>query len=139
MPDSDQKIAEVLRTVRTIAVVGASANAARPSFGVMRFLLSKGYQVVPVNPGHAGGEILGQTVYAALADIPFAVDMVDVFRAPDNLPDVVTEVLKMEPRPKVLWGQLGVSHDGARATAEAAGMTVIMDHCPAIEYPRLIG
>lgn len=133
----DDYIRRVLKDVKTIAVLGASPNPARPSHGVMKFLLSKGYSVFPVNPGQEGKEILGQPVYAKLADIPDAIDMVDVFRAPENLPAVVDEVILMSPRPKVIWGQLSVRHDDAAAKAEAYGIEMIMDRCPAIEYPRL--
>lgn len=136
---SDDHIRTVLTSVKTIALVGASPNAARPSHGVMAFLLRKGYHVIPVNPGQAGKEILGQTVFATLADISEPVDMVDVFRAADQLPALVDEVLALPNMPKVIWGQLSVRHDEAAAKAEAAGFTVIMDRCPAIEYPRLIG
>jgi predicted CoA-binding protein len=132
-------IRDVLGSVKTIAVVGASANPARPSYGVMRFLIDKGYRVLPVNPGHAGGEILGQTVYARLADIGESVDMVDVFRAADQLSGVIDEALALDPKPRVIWGQLTVRDDKAAEKAEAEGVTVIMDRCPAIEYPRLIG
>jgi uncharacterized protein len=132
-------IRDVLGSVNAIAVVGASANPARPSFGVMRFLIEKGYRVIPVNPGHAGGEILGQPVYARLADIPEAIDMVDVFRAADQLAGVIDEALALDRRPKAIWGQLSVRDDMAAEKAEAEGVTVIMDRCPAIEYPRLIG
>lgn len=131
-------ITDILRQTKTIALTGASPNPARPSFGVMRFLLSKGYRVIPVNPGQAGKDILGQKVYARLADIPEPVDMVDVFRAAEYLDDVVEEALAMQPRPKVIWGQLSVRDDDAVAKAEAAGLKVVMDRCPAIEYPRLI-
>lgn len=131
-------ITDILRQTKTIALTGASPNPARPSFGVMRFLLSKGYRVIPVNPGQAGKDILGQKVYARLADIPEPVDMVDVFRAAEYLDDVVEEALAMQPRPKVIWGQLSVRDDDAAAKAEAAGLKVVMDRCPAIEYPRLI-
>lgn len=133
----DDYIGRVLKDVKAIAVLGASPNPARPSHGVMKFLLSKGYSVFPVNPGQEGKEILGQLVYAKLADIPDAIDMVDVFRAPENLPAVVDEVILMSPRPKVIWGQLSVRHDDAAAKAEAYGIEMIMDRCPAIEYPRL--
>lgn len=132
-------IRDVLGSVKTIAVVGASANPARPSYGVMRFLIDKGYKVIPVNPGHAGGEILGQAVHARLADIPEPVDMVDVFRAADQLSGVIDEALALSPKPRVIWGQLSVRDDKAAEKAEAEGVTVIMDRCPAIEYPRLIG
>nr|WP_210259306.1 CoA-binding protein [Agrobacterium sp. a22-2] len=131
-------ITDILHQTKTIALTGASPNPARPSFGVMRFLLSKGYRVIPVNPGQAGKDILGQKVYARLADIPEPVDMVDVFRAAEYLDDVVEEALAMQPRPKVIWGQLSVRDDDAAAKAEAAGLKVVMDRCPAIEYPRLI-
>ena len=133
----DDYIRRVLKDVKTIAVLGASPNPARPSHGVMKFLLSKGYSVFPVNPGQEGKEILGQPVYAKLADIPDAIDMVDVFRAPENLPAVVDEVILMSPRPKVIWAQLSVRHYDAAATAEAYGIELIKDRCPAIEYPRL--
>lgn len=141
MPDHDHYSADELRdilvNVRTIALLGASPKPDRPSFGVMRFLLSKGYTVYPVNPGQAGKEILGQTVYATMADIPQAIDMVDVFRAPEYLEEVVAESLALQNRPKVIWGQLSVRDDEAVKPAEAAGIRVVMDRCPAIEIPRL--
>ena len=127
----------ILGSVKTIALLGASPKPDRPSFGVMRFLLSKGYTVSPVNPGQAGKEILGQTVYATMADIPEAIDMVDVFRAPEYLGEVVAESLALPNRPKVIWGQLSVRDDEAVKPAEAAGIQVVMDRCPAIEIPRL--
>lgn len=132
----DAHIAGILRDTKTIALVGASPNPARPSYGVMRFLLSKGYKVIPVNPGQAGKEILGQTVFAHLADIAEPVDMIDVFRAAEYLDGVVDEALAMNPKPKVIWGQLAVRDDAAAAKAEAAGLKVVMDRCPAIEMPR---
>ncbi|MFL0694844.1 MAG: CoA-binding protein [Agrobacterium tumefaciens] len=141
MADHDHYSAEDLRdilgNVRTIALLGASPKPDRPSFGVMRFLLSKGYTVYPVNPGQAGKVILGQTVYATMADIPGPVDMVDVFRAPEYLGEVVAEALALPNRPKVIWGQLTVRDDEAVKPAEAAGIRVVMDRCPAIEIPRL--
>lgn len=133
----DALIRGILETVKTIALVGASPNPDRPSHRVMNFLLSRGYRVIPVNPGQAGKSLLGQTVYRRLADIPEPVDMVDVFRAPNALPDVVAEALALPQKPRVLWSQLGVRNDAAADTAEAGGMTVIMDRCPAIEIPRL--
>lgn len=132
-------ILDILKTTKNIAMIGASPNPARPSYGVMRFLLGKGYHVIPINPGHAGKDIQGQKVYASLADIEEDVDMVDVFRAADQLSSVVDEVLAMKRQPKVIWGQLTVRDDAAAAKAEAAGLTVIMDRCPAIEYPRVVG
>ena len=134
---SADDLRDILGNVRTIALLGASPKPDRPSFGVMRFLLSKGYTVYPVNPGQAGKEILGQTVYATMADIPGPIDMVDVFRAPEYLGEVVAEALALPNRPKVIWGQLTVRDDEAAKPAEAAGIRVVMDRCPAIEIPRL--
>ena len=134
----DYYIADILRSTRLIALVGASPNPERPSHRVMAFLLRKGYRVIPVNPGQVGKEILGQPVVGRLADIVEPIDMVDVFRAADALPSVVEEVLALNPLPKVIWGQLSVRHDAAAAAAEAAGVKVVMDRCPAIEYPRLV-
>lgn len=132
-------IAGILNSVKTIAVVGASANEARPSYFVMKYLLAKGYSVIPVNPGHAGKEILGQMTYARLADIPVPIDMVDIFRASEAVPAIVDEVLALKPLPKVIWTQLTVRHDEAAARAEAAGIKVVMNRCPKIEYARLAG
>lgn len=131
-------IADILKTVKTIALLGASPNPDRPSNRVMGFLLSKGYTVFPVNPGQAGKQILGQTVYKTLSDVPQPVDMIDVFRAAEYLDGVVDEALALESTPKVIWGQLSVRDDRAAAKAEAAGIKVVMDRCPAIEYPRLV-
>lgn len=127
----------ILQDSHTIALVGASPKPDRPSYGVMRFLLSQGYDVYPVNPGQAGKEILGRKVYATLKDVPVAIDMVDVFRAPEYLEEVVDEALGLETNPKVIWGQLGVRNDKAAAKAEAAGIKIVMDRCPAIKIPRL--
>jgi predicted CoA-binding protein len=132
-------ISGILKSVKTIAVVGASANDVRPSFFVMKYMLDKGYNVVPVNPGQAGKLILGQMTYARLSDIPVPIDMVDVFRASDAVPGIVDETLSLDPLPKVVWMQLTVRHDEAAARAEAAGLKVVMDRCPKIEYARLSG
>jgi predicted CoA-binding protein len=134
----DDYILDILRSVKTIALTGASPNPARPSNGVMGYLLSLGYEVIPINPGQTGRRIQGQTVWGRLVDVPVPVDMVDVFRASEHLSDVVNEVLAMNPRPKVIWAQLGVRDDSAAARAEAGGIKVVMDRCPAIEYPRLV-
>ena len=134
----DYYIADILRSTKVIALVGASPNPERPSHRVMAFLLRKGYRVIPVNPGQTGKEILGQPVVARLADIVEPIDLVDVFRAADALPDLVDEVLGLSPLPKAIWGQLSVRHDAAAAKAEASGINVVMDRCPAIEYPRLV-
>ncbi|MCJ8521701.1 putative CoA-binding protein [Pseudorhizobium tarimense] len=136
---NDDYIAAILHETKTIALLGASPNPDRPSNGVMRFLLSKGYEVFPVNPGQAGKQIHGQTVYATLSDVPQPVDMVDVFRAPEYLDAIVDEAAALPTPPKVVWGQLSVRDDKAATKAEAAGMKVVMDRCPAIEYPRLVG
>lgn len=129
----------ILHSSRVIALVGASPDPSRPSNSVMRFLQGRGYKVIPVNPGQAGKQINGETVYAKLADIPVPVDMVDVFRASDYLATVVDEALALEPRPKTIWAQLGVRDDAAAARAQAAGLSVVMNRCPAIELPRLMG
>ena len=133
----DAYLTEILQGTRTIALVGASPKPDRPSYGVMRFLLSSGYKVIPVNPGQAGKEILGQNTVAQLADIGEPIDMIDVFRASEYLGEVVDNALALETRPKVIWSQLGVRDDSAAARAEAAGIKVVMNHCPAIEIPRL--
>jgi predicted CoA-binding protein len=132
-------IAGILNSVKTIAMVGASANDVRPSYFVLKYLLAKGYQVFPINPGQAGKEILGRMTYSRLADIPEPIDMVDVFRAATAVPGIVDEVLRLDPLPQVLWMQLGVRHDEAAARAEAAGIKVVMNRCPKIEYGKLSG
>jgi len=132
-------IAGILREVRTIAMIGASANDVRPSYFVAKYLLDKGYRVIPVNPGQAGKDILGQLTYARLADIPEPIDMVDIFRASDAVPAIADEVLALDPLPKVVWMQLTVRHDAAAEKLEAAGIRVVMNRCPKIEYGRLSG
>lgn len=135
----DAYIRAILQGVRTVAMVGASANPSRPSYFVMKYLAERGYRVFPINPGRAGKVVAGLAFFARLADIPEPVDMVDVFRAPEAVPGVLDEVLALAPLPKVLWLQLGVRHDAAAATAEAAGLKVVMNRCPKIEYGRLSG
>ena len=132
-------ISGILNSVKTVAIVGASANDVRPSFFVTKYLIDKGYEVFPINPGHAGKEILGRMTYAKLADVPVAIDMVDIFRASDAVPPIVDEALRLDPLPKVIWMQLTVRHDEAAAKAEAAGVKVVMNRCPKIEYARLSG
>ncbi|MCC0040000.1 MAG: CoA-binding protein [Brucellaceae bacterium] len=132
-------ISGILNDVRTIAIVGASANDVRPSYFVTKYLIDKGYEVHPVNPGQAGKEILGRRVYASLAEVPAAIDMVDIFRPSAAVPGVVDEALALDPLPKVIWMQLTVRHDEAAAKAEAAGIKVVMNRCPKIEYARLSG
>jgi predicted CoA-binding protein len=136
---SQAYISGILNSVKTIAMVGASANDVRPSFFVLKYLIAKGFTVYPVNPGQAGKEILGQRVYARLSDIPHPIDMVDIFRAPDAVPAIVDEALALDPLPKVIWMQLGVRNDEAAAKAEAAGLKVVMNRCPKIEYGKLSG
>ena len=132
-------ISGILNSVKTVAIVGASANDVRPSFFVTKYLIDKGYEVFPVNPGQAGKEILGRRVYASLAEIPVAIDMVDIFRASSAVPAIMDEVLELDPLPKVVWMQLTVRHDEAAGRAEAAGIKVVMNRCPKIEYARLSG
>lgn len=136
---SEAYIRDVLGEARRIALVGASANAGRPSYGVMRFLLAKGHQVVPVNPGLAGQALQGQTVYATLADVPGPVDMVDIFRNTEAAIGIVREAIAEKTRLglKSVWMQLDIRDDAVAAEAEAAGLKVVMDRCPAIEYRRL--
>jgi uncharacterized protein len=134
---SDTLIRGILNTVKTIAVVGVSPKTSRPSYFVFKYLLERGYRMIPVNPGQAGGELLGQKVYASLAEIPEPVDMVDIFRNSDAARGVVDEALALEPKPKVIWMQLGVRNDAAARLAEDAGLTVVMNRCPKIEYGRL--
>ncbi len=132
-------IREILNSVRTIAVIGASANEVRPSYFVVKYLIDKGYRVFPVNPGQAGGKILGQTVYAKLRDIPEGIDMVDIFRASDAIPGITDQVLELVPLPKAVWMQLTVRHDKSARRLEDAGIKVVMNRCPKIEYARLSG
>ncbi|MER8750643.1 CoA-binding protein [Mesorhizobium sp. M1050] len=132
-------IAGILNSVKTVAMVGASANDVRPSYFVLKYLLAKGFSVFPINPGQAGKEILGRMTYARLADIPEPIDMVDIFRAPAAVPGIIDEVLRLDPLPKVIWMQLGIRHDEAAARAEAAGIKVVMNRCPKIEYGKLSG
>jgi predicted CoA-binding protein len=133
----DPFIRGILNTVKTIAMVGVSPKDNRPSYFAFKYLLERGYNMVPVNPGQAGKDILGRKVYAKLADIPEPVDMVDVFRAAQYAPGIVEEAIALTPRPQVIWMQLGVRNDEAAARAEAAGMKVVMNRCPKIEYGRL--
>ena len=133
----DSYIRGILNTVKTIAMVGVSPKTSRPSYFAFKYLLERGYRMVPVNPGQAGGELLGQKVYARLADIPEPVDMVDVFRASAHALGVVKDALEMKVRPKVIWMQLGVRNDEAARLAEANGIKVVMNRCPKIEYGRL--
>jgi predicted CoA-binding protein len=133
----DSYIRGILNTVKSIAMVGVSPKDNRPSYFAFKYLLERGYRMIPVNPGHAGKQILGQKVYARLSDIPEPVDMVDVFRAAAHALPIVEEALTLTPRPSVVWMQLGVRNDVAADKAKAAGMKVVMNRCPKIEYGRL--
>lgn len=135
----DALIRALLTRTRSIALVGASANPARPSYLVLKYMLSRGYRVIPVNPGLAGQTLLDQPVVARLADLPEPVDMVEIFRHSAAAGGVVDEALALPVPPKVIWMQLGVRDDAAAARAEAAGLTVIMDRCPKIEFGRMSG
>jgi predicted CoA-binding protein len=139
MQYSDDFLKTILRRARRIAVVGVSMNPVRPSYYVARYLSLKGYQVVPVNPGHAGEQLFGTKVVGSLADIEGPVDMVDVFRRPEHVPPIVDEALALFPQLQTIWLQIGVVHEGAAATAQARGVDVVMDRCPKIEYQRLFG
>lgn len=136
---TDQLMTRILKRTRRIALVGASANPSRPSHGVMRFLLDAGYDVVPVNPGLAGQTLLGQQVAASLSDIDGDIDMIDIFRRPEHVPAIVDEALAEFPDLQTIWMQLGVVHEEAAKVARARGIDVVMNRCPAIERPRLMG
>jgi predicted CoA-binding protein len=138
---SDDYIKSILRSSKIIAMVGASGNEMRPSYFAMKYLLDKGFKVIPVNPGMVGKTILGQTVYGALKDVPGPVDIVDIFRSPDVAPAIVKEALAEKDRfgLKTVWMQLGVVSEEAAALAKEAGLNVVMDRCPKIEYGRLSG
>jgi uncharacterized protein len=137
----DSFIAEILRDAKSFAIVGASANARRPSYFVQKYLIAKGYRVVPINPGQAGGEILGQKVFARLADLDETVDVVDIFRNSEAALAVTQEAIALKDKLgiKAIWMQLGVRNDEAARLAEEAGFKAIMNRCPKIEYGRLSG
>ncbi len=133
----DWQIRRILRDTNVIAMVGASTNWNRPSYFAMKYLQVKGFRIIPVNPRAAGEELLGETVYASLKDIPDPVEMVDIFQRADRVPAVVDEAIEIGAA--IVWMQLTVRHDEAAKKAEAAGLTVIMDRCPKIEFGRLSG
>jgi predicted CoA-binding protein len=134
---SNAYILTILRKARIIAMAGASPHWNRPSHFAMKYLQTKGFRVIPVNPAAAGEKILGETCYASLADIPERVDMVEIFRKAEAAPGLVEEAIAIGA--KIIWMQLGVRHDAAAARAEAAGLSVVMNRCPKIEYSRLCG
>ncbi|PHP66863.1 CoA-binding protein [Zhengella mangrovi] len=133
----DAYIEGILNDVRSVAIVGASANEVRPSFFVLKYLIDKGYEVHAINPGHAGKTIDRAMTYATLADLPEPVDMIDIFRASAAVPGITDEILALDWRPKVVWMQLTVRHDESAARLEEAGIRVVMNRCPKIEYARL--
>lgn len=135
--DEDARIRNILRRVRTIAMVGASPNEMRPSYFAMLYLQNKGYRIFPVNPRAVGQTILGEPVYPDLASLPEVPDMVQIFRRSEEVPPIVDEAIRIGA--KVVWMQLGVIHEQAAARARAAGLEVVMDRCPKIEYGRLFG
>lgn len=136
---SDDLLRSVLKRTRVIAVVGVSANPVRPSYFVARYLSLKGFEVHPVNPGHAGEVLFGRKVVARLSDVQAQVDMVDIFRRSEAVPPVVDEALEAFPKLQTIWMQIGVQNAEAAAKAEARGITVIQNRCPKIEYQRLFG
>jgi len=133
----DNYIRGILNTVKTIAMVGISPKENRPSYFAFKYLLERGYHMIPVNPGQAGKLILNQKVYARLSDIPEPIDMVDIFRASEHVLPVVEEALKLQPKPQVIWMQLTIRNEEAARLAEAEGLKVVMNRCPKIEYGRL--
>jgi len=133
----DSYIRGILNTVKSIAMVGASEKENRPSYFAFKYLLERGYNMIPINPGHAGEDLLGRLISARLADVTEPIDMVDIFRASRYALPIVEEALALKPRPQVIWMQLGIRNDEAAALAEANGLKVVMNRCPKIEYGRL--
>lgn len=136
---TDSHLREILTRTRRVAVVGVSMNPVRPSYYVARYLSLKKYEVVPVNPGHAGQMLFGQRIVASLSDIEGGVDMVDIFRRSEHVPPIVDEALEMFPGLQTIWMQIGVEHPEAAGRARARGVDVVMNRCPKIEYQRLFG
>lgn len=134
---SDAYVRDILNQYKSFAIVGASPKPERPSYAVAKYLLEKGYHVIPINPGSAGGTILGRPVYRRLADIPEPVEIVDIFRNSAAALSVVNDAIAVGAR--VVWMQLGVRNDEAARLAEDAGLKVVMNRCPKIEYARLFG
>ena len=132
-------IREVLDSTKTVAMVGASPKWNRPSYFVMKYLQAKGYRVIPVNPGAIGQEILGETVYGDLKSIPEPVDMVDIFRRSEAVPEIAEDAMRLFPTLRTIWMQFGVQHPQTAVIAEARGFDVVQNRCPKIEYQRLFG
>ncbi len=141
MSYSDDLLKDILRRTKVIACVGVSTNPVRPSYFVARYLGLKGFRVIPVNPGQVGKMLFGEEIVASLSDIPkdAHVDMVDIFRRPEAVPGIVEEAMRVLPELRTVWMQIGVEHAEAAAQAEAAGLQVIQNRCPKIEYQRLFG
>jgi hypothetical protein len=137
LPYADAYIRGILNTTKTIAMVGVSPKENRPSYFAFKYLLERGYKMIPVNPGQAGKDLLGQRIYGKLADIPEPIDMIDIFRASPYAMGIVQEALTLDPKPKVIWMQLTVRDDAAAKLAEDNGIQVVMNRCPKIEYGRL--
>ncbi|WP_281972755.1 CoA-binding protein [Ruegeria faecimaris] len=136
---SDDFLTQILKRTKTIAVAGVSMNPVRPSYYVARYLSLRGYKVIPVNPGHAGKMLFGQTIRTSLSEISEPVDMVDIFRRSEAVPPIVDEALEAFPNLRTIWMQIGIEHATAAATAQARGVDVVMNRCPKIEYQRLFG
>jgi predicted CoA-binding protein len=134
---NDAYIREILNTVKTVAMVGASPQNVRPSYFVFKYLAERGYDMIPINPGQVGKSLLGKPFVASLQEIGRPIDMVDIFRSAEHVMPIVDIILTLDPLPKVVWMQLGVRHDEAAAKLEAAGIKVVMNRCPKIEYGRL--
>ncbi|MCC5972328.1 MAG: CoA-binding protein [Pararhodobacter sp.] len=138
-PPDDATLRHMLKTTRTIAVIGVSLNPVRPSYFVARYLSLRGFRVIPVNPGHAGETLLGQTVRAHLSDCPEDVDMVDVFRRSEHVPPIVADAIDHLPNLRTVWLQIGVESDAAFAMAQERGLNFVQNRCPKIENQRLFG
>lgn len=138
-PPDDATLRRILKSARTIAVVGASPNPVRPSYFVARYLSLRGFRVIPINPGHAGKVLFGETVRAGLADCPGDTDMVDIFRRSEHVAPIVAEAIEKLPRLRTIWLQIGVESAGAFDMAQALGLDFVQNRCPKIEYQRLFG
>ncbi|WP_333831068.1 CoA-binding protein [Pararhodobacter sp.] len=138
-PPDDATLRRILQSTRTIAVFGTSPDPVRPSHFVARYLSLRGFRVIPVNPGHAGETLFGETVRASLADCPKDTDMVDIFRRSEHVPPIVAEAIDQLPQLRTIWLQVGVESDAAFAMAQARGLQFIQNRCPKIDYQRLFG
>jgi predicted CoA-binding protein len=135
----DSYIRGILNTVKTVAMVGASAKDNRPSYFAFKYLAERGYNMIPINPGLGGKELLGRKIYARLSEVPEPIDMIDIFRASKYALPVVQEALTLTPKPRVIWMQLGIRNDEAARIASDAGLDVVMNHCVKIEHARILG